>query len=245
MWGLAYQRETKRLFGVAVVRRHAGLGPLGTGGIYLADLTGSTPVITSFVNLAAAPFNLDTGSFTSPRGLDIETASPSHDDEAFRMAGKAGLGGLDISSDGKYLWFVNLKTRTLHRLEVGNPAQVPTSANALSTPINQPWLSSACLNGEERPWAVKVHRGKLYIGTVCTAENSGTSSNLSAQVYEYDGISFTTLLTLPLTYTKGAAYASTEDPGKWYPWLDTYSDAEFNKSGTTVQTQPILVRTRI
>ena len=37
VWGVAYSRQAKRIFTSAFLKRHAGLGTLGSGGIYMID----------------------------------------------------------------------------------------------------------------------------------------------------------------------------------------------------------------
>ncbi len=43
IWGLAYNRNTKKAFASAMVRRHVGLGPLGIGGIYVVNYSRRYP----------------------------------------------------------------------------------------------------------------------------------------------------------------------------------------------------------
>ncbi len=42
-WGLAYSRQAKKVFTAAFMKRHAGMGPLGPGGIYLIDANTYSP----------------------------------------------------------------------------------------------------------------------------------------------------------------------------------------------------------
>jgi SdrD B-like domain len=51
VWGEAYNRDTKKLYTAAFLKRHTGLGPLGIDGIYEVDFGLGTPTVTKFVEL--------------------------------------------------------------------------------------------------------------------------------------------------------------------------------------------------
>jgi hypothetical protein len=55
-WGLAIQRSTGTVFAGALAKRHAGLGPLGAGGIYAIQVnpvTGAAISVNNFVDLTS------------------------------------------------------------------------------------------------------------------------------------------------------------------------------------------------
>ena len=52
VWGVAYSKQARKIFTSAFIKRHAGLGTLGSGGIYIL-----TPTATSFT--AAAFYDMD------------------------------------------------------------------------------------------------------------------------------------------------------------------------------------------
>lgn len=54
-YGLAYSKQAGKLFTSAFVKRHFGLGPLGTGGIYILDTALGTPAVASSVQF----YNMD------------------------------------------------------------------------------------------------------------------------------------------------------------------------------------------
>jgi hypothetical protein len=54
-YGLAYSKQSGKLFTSATVKRHFGLGPLGTGGIYILDTALGTPASAASVQF----FNMD------------------------------------------------------------------------------------------------------------------------------------------------------------------------------------------
>ena len=47
VWGTARNDNTKKVFMAATVKRHAGLGPLGLGGLYVSDITNPAAAITT------------------------------------------------------------------------------------------------------------------------------------------------------------------------------------------------------
>ena len=150
-WGLAYQKETKKLFSTAYQKRHAGFGPLGTGGIYVSDITAGTT--TSFVNLNGLA-GITTG--TDPHtDLVGDNLLQSRDSASFHVVGKIAFGDMDISDDGKYLFVVNLNTRQIHKIFINNPAVVPTAANITTYTIPNP-----CGSTDNRPFALKYYRNK-------------------------------------------------------------------------------------
>jgi hypothetical protein len=234
VWGQAYQRQSKKLFSAAYVKRHSGLGtystdgsagagPIsgtdsGSGGIYVTNFSSGTPVVSNFVNLQA--LGIETGDFATARNLPSGKLTPNQDIAAFNKVSKAGLGDLDLSEDEQTLFVTNLFDRKIYQLAIGSTGTVPTAATALP---NAPWLSgSPCNNGVARPFGLKVRDGKLYVGVVCTAENGGTFSDLNATVYAYDLTAGTwkTAINFPLNYPRGVAYAAVPASNKWNPWTD-------------------------
>ena len=195
-------------------------------------------------NNQAIPFSDVVGANTGAagarhRGLpkDVDAPLPvtsysSYDAAAFEQAGKLAFGGLEISPDGRYLYAVNLYTKSLVRVDLQNPAApvTPTAAQVASYTIPDP----GCVGGNFRPWAAKYFRGKIYVGGVCDAQTTGAAANLKAYVYEFD-IATNSFNTTPvingysLNYKKGAAIAadsSSTDPkvsAQWYPWTNNYS----------------------
>ncbi|WP_338874741.1 SdrD B-like domain-containing protein [Spirosoma sp. SC4-14] len=226
IWALAYQRRTKKLFSAAVVKRHMSFGPLGTGGIYVTDMaTGAT---SNFIDLKT--IGIDTGD--DPHSdLFGDKTQASTDAGTMGAMGRLSIGGMDMSEDDKTLYLINLKDRKLYGVFLNTPAHVPTAADVKSWAIPDP----GCSNGDFRPWAVKVHHGKVYVGVVCSAETSQQQSDLKATIYRFDPTSnspvFETVLSFPLDFRRGIADA-TYDPAfpdqactkydHWLPWTDAW-----------------------
>ncbi len=270
-WGLAYQRNTQSLYAAAFMKRHSGFGDGGPGQIYKirtgsptsASITSTT--VTQFVNLSALGINVGTdprtttapaSSTPSANYLYPDKTEPNYDVAAFDLVGKMSVGDMDISDDDKTLWVVNLFDRNLYELPLGPDGSAPTSytMHTLTAPT--------CVSGVFRPWAVKYYRGKVYVGGVCTGENTTPSttitspanaSTLQGYVYVHDPAgaqsNFTQVLTFPLNYPRGYATKSGTAAGDigyaaWRPWIDAWSDIGsgfINISYTqTVYPQPIL-----
>lgn len=239
VWGLAYQRSSQSLFTTAMLKRHAGLGALGTGGIYkiTGDLLSNSTTTTPFIDLNTI-ISGTTG--TDPRTISNDLPADggvSYDSLALGLVGKIALGDIDISDDEKTLWVISLADRTLYSVFIDNPAQVPTSGDVTAYPIPNP----NCSNGDYRPWAVKYHQGKVYIGVVCSAETSQNAADLHATVYTLDTNTgtFSTIFDFPLDYTR---------QDNWEPWTSTFtwvqsytrhpqpilSDIEFDEDGSMI-----------
>ena len=227
VWGLAYQRSSSSLFAAAALRRHAGFGPLGIGGIYRLDFSGGgLPTVSSFVDVVTlgVPVGTDPRSVMGedPPGGGPTGNEPGLDNLTYEEIGKVGLGDLDVDEEGR-LWAMSLGDGTLYAMDIGQGGAVPGSA----TPFPLPAV--ACTDGVFRPWAVKSYRGRIYVGGVCSNETISPYPapggfidfpNLVAYVYSMDpadGI-FSLELTVPLNYVKGCAGGAAGC--QWYPWTD-------------------------
>lgn len=195
LYGTAFSRQAQKVFFSAVMRRHAGFGPLGSGGIYLIDpFTSATSKTTNFLNLDAigiptrsstGPYPPNPGNDTSPvttyvgtnaeRGLASGLFTPTTDYAAGDQVGKVSLGGIDTSDDGRYLYVVNLYDRKLYEIDMLDPfnPQAPTLANVAqrvrSWVIPDPAVATN--EGEHRPFGVKYYRGNIYLGVVLSGQD--------------------------------------------------------------------------
>jgi len=243
VWGTAYQRSGKSMFVSAILKRHCDFGNGGLGGIYKLDYSGATASSSLFMDLDAAPYSLNLGTFNesdATRGLS--TSNPaSIDADAFGKVGKTGLGGLCISDDENTLYSINLFEKKLIKITIGNPASAPGSVSQYLLP------DPGCTNGVVRPWAVEFYRGLVYVGIVCSAENGGSKANLTAYIYTFDPAASTfsgPLAGFPinLNYPKGGAHANDVPKGdSWNPWSDNANDHPKSPDGYYVRyPQPIL-----
>ncbi len=245
VWGLAYQANSNKLFSAAVMRRHAGFGSGGTGAIYLTDINTNTSSLyldlNTFpgINLGANPHQ--NGNLIND--LIIGANNP------FDAAGKISFGDIDFSSDGKNLFAVNLNQRTIHKIFTNNPAVAGNTITAANiTTFNIP--NPGCTGGTYRPWGLKFHNNKLYVGIVCDGSGGalGAGTNQFAYVYEMDpntGAS-TQVLNFPLNYVKGKANLEPTNPipndGRWNNWISTWTSCNPAPAnfGVLAYPQPIL-----
>ena len=252
VWASAWQRQSGQLLSLSLLKRHAALGPLGLGGIYLTNPT--TAISTAYFDAGqyltlASPADL---SALSARTLPQSYSTTSVDAVAFSLVGKVGFGGATFTPREDRLWVINAYEKTLVSIAVGSPvmsAALITPALFTSYPIPQ----TSTAKGENRPWAVTYHGGKLYVGMVNDASKSHFRADLQACVYAFDlatnTFDPTPVITVPLTYRKGWATVGTPSLGDyWEPWSDTWTDFATNtlNANTTpalnrvVRPQPIL-----
>jgi hypothetical protein len=273
VWGVAYSRQAKKMFTAAFLKRHAGLGPLGTGGIYLIDANNFStaanynwldfdndlqiptsdhvnPYVIPMIGSNKVSFSGVVG--TNPqRGLSPDKLQPSRDAAAWEQVGKVAFGDVDISEDGRFLYVVNLYDRKLYQIDLvdaANPVK-PTLADVgtkvIGFNIPNPCTGSS---GEYRPFALKIARGKVYVGVICSGQAQdgtvvGTANDMNAFVYEFDLSTHTfngsPALTFPLNYRAGSG-------NDWVPWNNNWincfqcegfpmlADIEFDAKGNMI-----------
>ncbi len=157
VYGLAYARQTRRLFAAAYFKRHVGFGPQGPNAIYVIDRTGLGSVTDFF-----------TVTGTSTDSHDNSNYPRDNNNTGWNAVGKTSLGGIAISEDESTLYAVNLANRTLYSLDASTGAQIASQA----VPTNLPLPSGTCPAADARPFAAQIYRGQLYVGLVCSAESS-------------------------------------------------------------------------
>ncbi|HRR10001.1 MAG TPA: SdrD B-like domain-containing protein [Rhodothermales bacterium] len=280
-WGMAYSKQAEKVFTSAFIKRHVGLGALGSGGIYALSPTSSSFTVSNFFDfdsptnvllstpstVSAAPTRCASGcpaygSGTSfnivsnaeatylgsndpltgqplglgvvgtnvQRGLLADKTQPSRDPAAMDQVGKVGLGDLDISDDGRFLFSANLYDRKIYRLTLNDP-QNPTHITDIAS-YSLP--SVTITNGVLRPFALKFYRDKLYVGAVATGENvtDDSNSNLFAYVFQLDtptasaAFQSSPIITHQLNYNRGTPNSGSSYTGqdRWYPWSKSAYD---------------------
>lgn len=235
VWGLAHDQVRKKIYASAFLKCHASFGPNGIGAIYQMDTQSPTAAPSLLIDLAANGVDVGTdprvassGAVDDPNELPIDGTKPSWDHAAFAQIAKVSIGDIEMSADGNTLWAINLKQRELVAVNL------TTKTVAAKFPIPNP----GCSQGDYRPWALKLHLGKAWVGTVCSAEQSQAASDLKAYVQVFDGTSFTNAFELPLDYTKGNV-GTGPNAEKWQPWLTNYQTLASNAS-FAIYPQPIL-----
>ena len=241
-WGIAYARGTGQIYSGAFVKRHVGLGPSGLGAIYK---TATSPVTSTvlFADLASLGASVGTIDSNEARGLGAPN-SANADTNAFDLVGRTGVGDIDLSEDESILYAVSLNDKTLYAISTNDGSLIS------SYPIPEP--GGACVNGNWRPFALKVYHNEIYVGGICDAAVSGDASDLLAQVWKLNPLtgSFSNVIATSLDYTKGLAFNDTSTPGStpcdsirgWYPWVSTMPTpcVVASQNSTYIYPQPIL-----
>lgn len=213
VWGLAYDTLNETIYTAAVLRRHGAIGPEGTGAIYKVDSNGN---VEHFITVA------NTGTVADNDSRDIDT-QPSHD-PVFDEVGRVGLGDLDISTDGKKLYTINLNTNALIEINISTKTQ---SSYDIGSPFGV-----GC--SDVRSWGIGHNSGKIYVGSVCT-----TDTTQGAYISEFDGSTFTPFHQIPLDM-KGENSLDTHyalakkllpNDDRWGNWITTPTSL-FDGSGT-------------
>jgi Ig-like domain CHU_C associated/SdrD B-like domain/PKD-like domain len=258
VWGMGFQAQHKRLFASTFLKRHSGLGPRGMGGVYVFDFAGaSTGFITNSFDLqGVTPANggaaIDLGSVTRTGSADFtlpnDNITPSIDLDAFAKIGKVGFGGTEVGPDGNTLWLVNLNQRALISVDITN------TTNYTGTTVKQFPLTSfsglpTCTGGVLRPWGLKMHNGRGYLGLVCDGSTSQSAADMVAYVVSFDPANptaFTTETTFNMNYlrektTDFPAY-SLNEAGTWNAWADTWAQTNISTTPGSEEAypQPIL-----
>ncbi len=264
-WGMAISRQAGKVWVAAVLRRHAGMGPLGPGGIYWFDANGpfnhnANLKFIDFDSDLGIPTSDETNPYTkaltsnspcsnevffSPvvgsntdRGLSGNASLSNADPAAWDQVGKVSFGDLDISEDGRYLYIVNLYDRKLYEIDLQDPfnPQIPTPAQVKSFIIPSPCGGDNTPSGQHRPWGLKVSRGRVFVGVVCSASNNdgtptGTNAaNMTGNIYELD-LATNTWSGSPIL-TWNFSYRNSDKP--WLPWRRRWWVDGYEVNGTPV-----------
>ncbi|WP_043909949.1 SdrD B-like domain-containing protein [Kitasatospora griseola] len=212
VFGLAWNRDDRRLFSSAQAKSGTGYGPGGPGAIYVTD-----------------PETKATALFTTVP--DAGATVHAGDDAGFIAApGKESLGGLKLSEDGRDLYVVNLHDRKLYRYDAtAKTAAKPKAVYAVPTPD--------CPSADDwRPFGLGMQDGVGYVGGVCSGQSTQKTEDLRAIVLPFDlatGTFGTAVLDQPLDYPRQPSYFRAADPlcrgAGWYPWTDVWPAGEGGK----------------
>ncbi len=252
-WALAYHRSSKILFAAAYQKRHTSYGSgNSTGVIYkIPDPEdNSTAGVSVFLDLNTLYGSKVAGNNPHPNGVtNFKT-----DEDSYGLTGKLALGGMDIAEDEKYIWAVNLYDRQLYKIPLGNDIYNPVAPTAADQIIRYPLYNKCDCDGnggldnasgkDLMPFALKVYRGKIYIGMVCTAMSTPDDfSKLKGFVFEFNpaNAAFNKVLEFPLNYNRGTGNSSTgwhvspipggyggNNTSNWRPWDDDYDRDELS-----------------
>ena len=229
LYGLAYNKQDDVLYAGAYYYNSGTIGPLGTGGIYCVDNSTNDGTHKSVDNASVTDMITIANTGVDPTGGVCTVDDPSQ----MQFAEKIGLGDVDLNSTCDTLYTVNLNTMEL----VAIPIDGCNAGPAVSYPLPQPVGTHACTGDEIRPHALKYYQGKVYVGAVCTANNSQDQNNLWAYVFEYtegSGINPAPVLDFPLDYPReNSNFVNLNGQaamGTWLPWRDDFTTPAFPDS---------------
>ena len=227
--GLAYNGRAERLYASAWVKRHVELGPDGAGAIYVIDpATNATSLYFDLNSLPGQPAgvvnNRPDAAPTSGWGGSLPGKHLFFDVDAYTKVGTTGIGDIDISPDDNTLFAVNMGDKRLYRMPAGTTPVGASDVESIAIP-------HTCTEAEDaRPMAIGYNNGKMYVGSVCSAQsivdNLTTTNNITftysaefdtlfgntfyAEVFEYDlatnTFNNTPVLTVDLTYARGCIF---------------------------------------
>jgi uncharacterized repeat protein (TIGR01451 family) len=256
LWGIAYSKQEKVVYSATFLKRQVAMieSPVGTpsvGTLFRTTAPASaSPVTTKFVDLEAAPFNIDFGAVASnaTRGMTGGSGDRTQDPTTFGQIGKVGIGDIDMSEDGRFLFITNLFNQTIYRLAVdadNNPATPPIAADLTAYPMTAAKGIASCTSGNWRPFALaKDKAGNMYAGGVCDSA-TGSAANLTASVYRLDQATgnFTTAFSMPLNYPRGFTLTDGVNncSAAWRSWSDSEAAASLCRNSRYFNPQPLLV----
>lgn len=213
VWGIAYSKQADRLLYSAVLKRHVGLGPNGSGAIYFTN-PNTTIGATLLVDLDAIgfPTRATSGSYpyaggqsatnnipftgvigtNAERGLNgvIPTVYPGNG----VAAGQHSYDAAAVAQAGKVsLGGLDISDdgRTVFVINLFDrrlyriPIANPASFSTITSAagITSYAVPGAATNGVVRPWAVKYYKGKVYVGLVADASAAATIGGTTTGFY--------------------------------------------------------------
>ncbi|MEZ0483144.1 SdrD B-like domain-containing protein [Fibrella aquatica] len=237
-WGLAYSKQTKKLFAASYLKRHVGLAD-GPGFVYYFDFTGTTTPTASagkFDLQGVTPANgglaIDLGDVCRTASCTVSggtsasyvlgsSGAQNQDVDAFAKVGTISYGDADVDEATGKLWLVNLNQKALISVDI--------SGATLPGTVNQYPLSSipgfpTCTSGSARPFALAFRNGKGYVGIVCDAGTSQNAADMRAYVLSFDPANPTAGLTKVLDFSLDYQLTATGSPlFSWNSWITTAS----------------------
>ncbi|NWG18496.1 MAG: DUF11 domain-containing protein [Chloroflexi bacterium] len=259
-WGLGYHRASDSFFVASYLKRHTGFGPNAsgtattTGGIY--RMRPSTGQVSLFLDLNTLPAAFNTGD--DPHPANTTDCPPNffnncwqYDTDTYNLVSKMSLGDLDVSEDDRSLYVVNLNTRELLDIPIGYEATVPPASRIRRYSLTGLPGTVCSSSADVRPFALGVHDGRVYVGSVCSAETSQDPDDLRAFVHSFDplaGGGFRLELSFPLNYPRGCAdqsdvncpvnpFTGRSRSAVWNPWTPTWPNPD---NEATVNPEPLL-----
>ncbi len=139
VYGVAYDPFARNVYTSAYFKRHAGFGPDGTGAVYRFNYpagaaAGYNPPAGS---LLYADLNAIFGPNTAGANQhDTGDYDTDNGNAGWDAVGKTGLGGMDASDDGQFVFVMNLADRQLYRVPTSGPLTIAT-VQRVSVPLTR------------------------------------------------------------------------------------------------------------
>jgi protocatechuate 3,4-dioxygenase beta subunit len=223
-----------------------------TAGIDLHDTTDFDTDNISLAALAARDFGGDTTAASA--ALAAQGINPASAHLGWDAVGKTGLGGMDASEDGQFVFVMNLADRQLYRIPTSGPLN-STTIQRVSVPLTNPDASGTIISAARfrpadlRPFAVNYHNGRVYVGVTYTAETLATGpgdqtarDEMLAAVYELNPATMTftggPIHTTRLNYVRSQSSIGFTDPTlptTWEPWRPTFFTTSTGSRGVAPQ----------
>ena len=229
VWGLAYGGEAHTLYAAAFLKRMVPFGPAGPGAVYSVEIpSGRVRTFAVVPNAGTDPHNLG--------------GTGSDDSRALPFVGRTALGDLDLSTDERDLFVVNLFDGQIYRYRSDDGTPLGAFPHGAA---GERWAPDA------RPFALKFYQGRLYHGLVHSGITGQNRDNLAAYVYSSlaDGTEMRLEARVDLRYPRGVAlvpgtvqFPGAQDvPLDWQPWLRRYDSLLPGRLQMAVWPQPQLV----
>lgn len=222
--GLAYARNSNRIYAASFFKKHAGFGPGANGTFNEGGASSDDPaaiyVINPATNAVASVITVPGAGTNSHNTANYGT---DNGDTAINAVGKTSLGGIALSDDEAVLYAMNLQNRTLYALNSTTGATINSVAVPTAGVPTPGGSADNCAAADVRPFAVRYYRGQIYVGMVCSAESTGNLANLRAYVYQVNPSTMVfgalPAFQVALNYDRGVA-----NPGaaaEWQAWRST------------------------
>ena len=246
VWSKAYQKSKQRLFVTSMLQRHIGFANTPAN-IYVTDYSSGIPanLLGNFSlqgkSTANSTIKIDLGSVDRISGSDytlpVDPLLPNIDLDSYAKVGKMSYGGADIDHNTDTLWVLNLKQKGIISIDIAGDFSSLSTATKNQYFIEDLNATPTCTDGELRPWAIKVHNDRGYIGAVCDASISHDSDDLSAHIFSFNlknpSAGFRQELNIQLNYARQV--------DNWKAWEDAYFDPSHPKAyNGKIYAQPIL-----
>ncbi|MBK8444913.1 MAG: hypothetical protein IPL35_16555 [Sphingobacteriales bacterium] len=224
-FGVAVQKTTKLLYFstlAATLNDIFPLAPDGIDAIYVADYSGPNNTYVGNKLLT----NL------SNYGISTSALNPVANE-----MGEYGLGGVAISSDGRYLYVINMGKGNIVKIDISSvtygsiPSGGYTNLNVSEISIT----GANCSGGIFRPSALSIEGENLFVAGVCDASNSSNLSDLRlrALMTSLSNISFVQVLDYDLSTFTGGGLRAVGWPQR--KWSNTWSGTDSQGSSGVIQ----------